>query len=103
MWVGWLAASVIAGCMAAALAPVTPAQESLAASRWPDMRVGDLARGRELDVRRGSGCHPLVLPAAHGLDRWRTVLDTMAVRARLDSAQREAVWRYLQIAKSAAE
>ncbi len=84
----------LAACAAALRHPTS--QDALAASaEWPGTRVGDLARGRAIYVRRCSGCHTLVLPAAHHADEWPALVGVMAGKARLTPEQQTDVTRFL--------
>lgn len=82
------------------LPQLTSAQVQWAGQQWAGMEEAQLAEARLLYVNRCSGCHNLILPAAHDLDKWKKVLDEMALRAKLNDLQREEIWRYLQTAKS---
>jgi mono/diheme cytochrome c family protein len=89
-----LAAGLAAAC-AAALRHASPADAALVAPRWPGTTVEDLERGRRLYVRRCSGCHTLILPAAHPPEEWPRLVDGMAEKARLRPGEREDVVRFL--------
>lgn len=91
---------LLGACGGAMLPQLTPAQVQWAGQQWAGEEAR-IAAARRLYVNRCSGCHNLILPAAHDLDKWRKVLDEMALKARLDDFQREEIWRYLQTAKSA--
>ncbi|HSD67452.1 MAG TPA: cytochrome c [Vicinamibacteria bacterium] len=89
-----LAAGLGAAC-AAALRHGTPRDAVLLAPRWPGTTVEDLERGRRTYVRRCSGCHTLILPAAHSPEEWPRLVDAMAKKARLRPEEREDVVRFL--------
>ena len=89
-----LAAALAAACTAA-LRHASPADVALVATQWPGTTVADLERGRRLYVRRCSGCHTLILPAAHPPDDWPALVDTMAEKARLRPGERADVVRFL--------
>ena len=89
-----LAGGLAAAC-AAALRHATPADVTLIAPKWPGTTVEDLERGRRLYVRRCSGCHTLILPAAHAPDEWPALVDAMAEKARLKPGERDDVVRFL--------
>jgi len=80
---------------AAALRHPTPEDVTLLAPKWPGTTLADLQRGRSLYVRRCSGCHNLVLPAAHSPGAWPERVDRMADKARLRPGEREDVVRFL--------
>lgn len=94
-------AAVLWGCMPGMLPPVTPVQAQWAGQRWPDADLAQLGEARRLYINRCSGCHNLVLPAAEDLAQWQKILPKMALRANLNEAQRELIWRYIQTAKGA--
>jgi hypothetical protein len=85
-------------CGGGAVPHPTEAHLARARARWPDTTRASLERGRDLYVARCSGCHPLHRPDAQPADRWATVLDEMAPRARLTPAERDLVLRYLTAA-----
>ena len=88
-------AAALAGACAAALRHATSADVTLVAPQWPGTTIEDVERGRRLYVRRCSGCHTLVLPAAHSPDDWPVLVDAMAEKARLKPGEREDVVRFL--------
>ncbi len=88
-------ATALAAACAAALRHATPDDVTLVAPRWPGTTVDDLERGRRFYVRRCSGCHTLILPAAHAPDEWPALVDAMAEKARLKPGEREDVVRFL--------
>ena len=87
--------TAVATACAAALRHSTPADATLVAPQWPGTTVEDLERGRRLYVRRCSGCHTLILPAAHAPDEWPALVDAMAEKARLKPGERDDVVRFL--------
>lgn len=80
---------------AAALRHASPQDVALLAARWPGTTVEDLERGRGLYVRRCSGCHNLILPRTFRPERWPSLVDEMAQKARLGPAERDDVVRFL--------
>jgi mono/diheme cytochrome c family protein len=80
---------------AAALRHATPQDVTLLAPRWPGTTIEDLQRGRQLYVRRCSGCHQLVLPENHAPADWPRLVDRMAAKARLAPEERDDVVRFL--------
>lgn len=90
-----VAATLIAGGCAAALRQATPEDAVRLAPRWPGTTLEDLQRGRTLYVRRCSGCHNVVLPRAFPPERWPTLVDEMAEKARLGPGERDDVVRFL--------
>ena len=83
-----------AGC-AGQIPHATPAQVEVAARRWPDATRDQLEHGRDLYIRRCSGCHTLYKPSALPAERWPAILDQMAPRARLASQETESLLPYL--------
>jgi mono/diheme cytochrome c family protein len=92
-----LAALAMAGATACAGALRHPTAEDARAvsSDWPDTSAQDLVRGRAVYVRRCSGCHTLVLPAAYPAKAWPSLVDAMAERARLSPQQKLDIQRLL--------
>jgi hypothetical protein len=82
------------------LPQVSPKQADWAARQWPGMDATKLENARILYVNRCSGCHNLVLPEAHSLDKWNVILSTMAPRAKLSNEEKEQVRQYIFTAKS---
>lgn len=89
-----LAALTAVGC-AAALRQPTAQDVRQASTRWPGTTLEDLHRGRSLYVRRCSGCHTLYLPSAYEAELWPALVDSMAVKARLDRAQQADITRFV--------
>ncbi len=54
-----------------------------------------LERGRKLYIRTCSACHGLHAPEERTPAQWGEVIDTMAARAHIDSAQEDLIYRYL--------
>lgn len=93
----------LVACMGAMLPQISPTQAEWAGRQWPGMGEARLREARQLYVNRCSGCHHVILPAAHDLDKWKATLDTMAVRAKLNEQQKELIWRYLETVKTVLE
>lgn len=93
----------LVACTGAMLPQVSPVQAEWAGRQWPGMGEPQLREARQLYVNRCSGCHHLILPAAHDLDKWKATLDTMAVKAKLNEQQKEFIWRYLETVKTVPE
>ena len=85
----------VAACSAAAVPPVNSADASWASERWPGTTVAELSRGRDVFVSRCSACHALPRPEVKSPDEWATVLDEMAMRAKLSTVDRDLTLRYL--------
>lgn len=100
-WAGPVSAiclAAVAACSAAAVPPVASADARWASERWPGTTVAELSKGRDVFVSRCSACHALPRPDVKSPDEWSSVLDEMASRAKLSSADRELALRYLSAA-----
>jgi cytochrome c2 len=87
-----------AACSAASVPPVASADARWASERWPGTTVAELSKGRDVFVSRCSACHALPHPEVKSPDEWSNVLDEMAARAKLSSADRDLALRYLSAA-----
>lgn len=83
----------VAGCVA------IPHPEAVDLPAAQAIRAGvtlpDLAAGRDLYVRKCSGCHGLFAPAAFDDPTWRHHIGEMRERARLAPAELDAIWLYV--------
>ena len=61
--------------------------------------VADLEAGRRLYGGRCGGCHALDAPTRFGPDRWRSIVDEMAPRAKMTAPEKEALLAYLLAAR----
>jgi cytochrome c5 len=77
---------------------VASAEARWASERWPGTTVAELSKGRDVFVSRCSACHALPRPDVKSPDEWSSVLDEMASRAKLSSADRELALWYLSAA-----
>ena len=96
----WLLAALLSGATAfAGCASVLPAPSAAGAkriaSRWPDVAVADLERGRSLYAGRCASCHRLYEPGTYDAARWEKELGEMRVRAGLDAADERSILQYL--------
>jgi mono/diheme cytochrome c family protein len=78
--------------------PVTSAMTRTAKK---NVDLAALNEGRSLFVRRCIECHTLPAFWHYSDGEWPRILDDMSHRARLDSAQREAILAYLRAIRSA--
>ncbi|MSR82537.1 MAG: hypothetical protein EXS58_06370 [Candidatus Latescibacteria bacterium] len=92
---------VLCACSGAMLPQLTLAQVQWAGQQWTGMEAARIVAARQLYVARCAGCHNLVLPAAHDLEKWGKVLPKMALKAKLNECQQEEIWRYLQTSQLA--
>jgi hypothetical protein len=60
-----------------------------------DATLEELKTGRDLYVQKCSSCHNLYLPTDYRADRWKGILDTMQVKARISEQQKVAINKYL--------
>jgi cytochrome c5 len=88
-------AAGITACGAVGAVPPVASDARWANERWPGTTVEELAHGRDVFVSRCSSCHGLPRPDVKSHDEWASVLDEMAVRAKLSSDDRDLVLRYL--------
>jgi cytochrome c5 len=88
----------LAACGAAAPA-VTPGLVTVAQRRWADTSADELSRGRQLLTTRCTACHGLRDPADHGPAEWEFYLKEMGQRAHLDTAEAQALQRYVLSAR----
>ena len=84
----------LAAC-ATALPHLSPMQAQWAAQRWPDMDEAKFEQARSVYIERCSSCHNVVPPKELSLEKWKETLDKMTPRAKLNSEQKEMIWRYI--------
>jgi hypothetical protein len=89
------AAFLEAGACGGHLPAPTATDASREQSAWKDTTLAKLERGRHLYAERCSACHALYEPARFSADRWPSLVSRMSSRARLQSADGDAVTRYL--------
>jgi mono/diheme cytochrome c family protein len=82
------------GC-AAGIPHPTEAQVGRAQGRWPATSLASLEQGRDLYLRRCSGCHTPIAPAARAAGDWPGLVEEMAERAKLGDDEQTLVVRYL--------
>ncbi len=85
---------------AAAPGAVSPAEVSAATTKWPDASEAQLTTGREAFVARCNHCHGYPDLASVPDDKWPAVMDRMGKNASLDAAQKEAVLRFILVARN---
>ncbi|MCX6229984.1 MAG: cytochrome c [Bacteroidetes bacterium] len=56
----------------------------------------ELQQGRELYIKNCSSCHNLHLPSEYTRHEWWTKVDRMQTRAKIDSAQKQLIVKYLE-------
>lgn len=59
------------------------------------LQLADLQEGRSLVAAKCGGCHRPPQPAEHRTGDWPHMLDEMATRSHLDTAERHLVEQYL--------
>ena len=89
-----LGAAVVSAC-AAGLPHPDEAQLARAQAEWPGITAADLEAGRRSYVNRCAGCHALHRPAEYDAGQWGTLVEKMAVRAKLTAPEKESILRYL--------
>ena len=85
-----------AGCAARIPLPRTTDAAAAQAS-WPGTSTADLERGRRVYVVRCGGCHLAHVPGERRPHDWPALVDKMAERAKLSTAERTDVVRYLSV------
>jgi hypothetical protein len=88
-------ATLLPSC-AAALVHAEPQDVALASGRWPGVTVESLEQDRAVYVVRCSRCHALHVPEEHAPGEWPELVSRMTPKAKLSSAEREAISRFLQ-------
>jgi mono/diheme cytochrome c family protein len=78
--------------------PVTPELARTGAHQHVDLAA--LREGRTLFVSRCIECHTLPAVSQHSATEWPRLIDEMAGRANLKSAERDAVLAYILVAHS---
>ncbi len=87
---------VLAACGGAAMpGAISPAMVERARARWPDASAESLEKGRQLFVARCNACHAYPEPSAHPDDRWPSITQRMAGKAKLGAADGELVLRFV--------
>jgi len=79
---------------------VTPAMTEYAIRRWTGSTEATLKHGRELIQERCQECHHRPGPEMAQAAQWPDVLKTMALRAKLNDHEREAIVQYVLAAKA---
>lgn len=85
---------------AAAPGAVSPAEVSAATSKWPDATEAQLTTGRDTFIARCNHCHGYPDLASVSEGDWPGILDRMAKKASLDATQKEAVLRFVLVARN---
>lgn len=55
----------------------------------------DLAAGKSLYENRCNKCHGLAAPNEYTVEQWVPILQRMQIKAKIDDAQRESIYRYI--------
>jgi len=95
-----LALATFAAAGGSLIPEASPSLVERATQRWADVNLEQLEQGRNVYVKRCSGCHNLHLPSEKSPEQWAAALDEMAVKGRLDESQKAAVLRYLSAASA---
>lgn len=70
-----------------------------AQERWPGVTRASLEEGRQKYIDRCGGCHSLHLPSAFTESEWQRAVESMQVRAKVGSDEKELILRYLTLGK----
>src|SRR5437868_331105 len=89
---------LLVGCALNIPPMVTP--EMVAANSGRPITIAQLQHGRTLFASRCIECHTLPALTAHSEAQWPQVVNTMAARASLKPAEREAVLAYILAART---
>lgn len=79
--------------------PITPAEVTLAASKWPSATESSLAEGRDLFIARCNGCHAYADLKKISEGEWPEIMKRMGKNAKLDAKQTEAVLEFVLVAQ----
>lgn len=75
--------------------PVSPTLVQQAQTRFPESTEQSLTQGRELFVGNCSRCHKLPDRRAVAEEKWPTIVNRMAKKAKLDDAQHKLVLQFI--------
>lgn len=81
-------------------APVTPAAEASAATRWPGTTPESLRNGRDLFAAKCNDCHGHPDITAIADDRWPGIVQRMGKKAKLAEPQTQDVLRFILAARA---
>jgi mono/diheme cytochrome c family protein len=90
-------AYLLMGCQSGSFAP-PPVTPQMAKTAGPRVTLATLQQGRKLFVSRCLECHTLPPVSSRSAMKWPGVVDRMAARSSLKSAERDALVDYLQAA-----
>jgi mono/diheme cytochrome c family protein len=93
------AVCLLAGCQSASYAPPVTSQMMAKVGTKQHVDLATLREGRTLFVSRCIECHTLPAVSAHPATEWPRLIDEMAGRANLKSAERNAVLAYVLAAQ----
>jgi hypothetical protein len=89
---------VLAGCVT--IPHLTPAQLAWASSKWPDVQMAELEKGRSIYVTRCGSCHTAPSPAEVMEQNDADMVREMSERAKLTPAEQQAVMRFVEAASN---
>ncbi|MFI5219902.1 MAG: hypothetical protein ACHQNT_10475 [Bacteroidia bacterium] len=85
---------ILASCRA--MLPVPDANDAeRAKQRWSNYDFALLEKSHHLYVNKCGGCHTLYLPTHFTEPKWNSVMDTMAVEAKLKPDEKQMILNYL--------
>jgi len=91
----------LSSCGTTSFTPPPPVTAELAlAGAHQHVDLAALRKGRTLFVSRCIECHTLPAISQHSATEWPPLIDEMAGRANLKSAERDAVLAYILVAHS---
>ena len=88
-----IATATISGCSSAIPQP-TAEHRSYAESRWQGKSV-NLDMGRDMYIRKCSGCHSLIPPSKFGEEKWAEEIKEMKVKAKLSDDEEFTIMAYV--------
>jgi len=80
---------LIYGCSAALKVP-TPAE-----AQKTGIQLSALSQGRDLYIGHCASCHNLYLPEKYTAAQWKTEVNLMQKKAKIDDVQKETILKYL--------
>jgi cytochrome c5 len=97
-------AGALAGCLPprdhAQLPPVSPAMTAWASAQWPDASPAQLSHGRETMESHCTACHSMPSPLHETAKDWPEVMQDMAEKAKLPTADEVAMLRFILAARA---
>ncbi len=94
--------TVLFGC---AVSLPEPTEADLQQFRKSDttLTLQSITDARAVYIRKCSGCHSLYLPGQLDRYRWKGIVDTMSLKAKINQTDKEKITGYLLLYSSAAD